>query len=296
MRWTKLVAAFALAWTAAAELKQLKPGFNLFTPEQDIQLGQQAAREVRRQMAVIENRNLDTYLSLILGKLKQSEYARTLNHDGERGQPFPFAIHAVYDKNINAFALPGGPIFVNTGAINAADNEAQLAGVIAHEMSHVVLRHSTNQASKRNLVELPAALAGAVTGDSLLGRLAQLGIGFTANSALLKFSRTDEAQADYNGAEIMADAGYNPLELARFFEKLEAKAGRDGALEQFLSDHPNPGNRIDAISDEIQQMPRRSYTDDQTGQFPHIRDVVVRQLQAPAQPAQVGGPAVRPSN
>ena len=171
-----------------------------------------------------------------------------------------------------------------------------MAGVIAHEMSHVVLRHSTNQASKRNLVELPAILAGAVTGDSLMGQLAQLGIGFGANSALLKFSRTDEAQADYNGAEIMADAGYNPLELARFFEKLEAKAGREGSLEQFLSDHPNPGNRIEAISDEIQLMPRRDYTDDQTGQFPHIRDVVQHLPQPPAKPAQVTDPAERPSN
>jgi len=132
----------------------------------------------------------------------------------------------------------------------------------------------------RLLVELPALLAGAVTGDSLMGQLAQIGIGFGANSALLKFSRSDEAQADYNGAEIMADAGYNPIELARFFEKLEAKTGRGGSLEQFLSDHPNPGNRIDAISDEIRQMPRRSYTDDETGQFVHIREVV-RHLQAP---------------
>jgi predicted Zn-dependent protease len=132
----------------------------------------------------------------------------------------------------------------------------------------------TNQASKRELVALPALLAGAVAGHSLLGQLAQLGIVFTANSALLKFSRSDEEEADYNGAEILADAGYNPIELARFFEKLEEKAGRGGAIEEFLSDHPNPGNRIAAISDEVREMPRRHYVDDETGQLGHIRDVV----------------------
>jgi predicted Zn-dependent protease len=226
-------------------------------------------------------------LTVLLRKLEKSVYARTLNRDGSRGELFPFAIHAVYDKKINAFSLPGGPLFINTGAIQAADNEAQLAGVIAHEMSHVVLRHMTNQASKRELVALPAVLAGAVAGHSLLGQLAQLGILFTANSALLKFSRTDEAEADYNGAEMMADAGYNPIEMARFFEKLEEKAGRGGAIAQFLSDHPNPGNRIAAISDEVREMPRRNYVDDETGQLAHVREVV-RKLpggSAPIEPA-----------
>ncbi len=237
---------------------------------------------------MVQNRELDAYLGILLHKLEKSTYARTLNRDGSRGALFPFAIHAVYDKKINAFSLPGGPLFVNTGAIQAADNEAQVAGVIAHEMSHVVLRHMTNQASKRELVALPAVLAAALTGHNLLGQLAQLGIVFTANSALLKFSRTDEEEADYNGAEIMADAGYNPIELARFFEKLEEKAGRAGAIEEFLSDHPNPGNRIAAISDEVREMPRRNYVDDETGQLGHIRDVV-RGIAAPPRNLPGGG-------
>jgi predicted Zn-dependent protease len=264
------------------------PGFNLFSTQQDVQLGQEAVPEVEKQMVVVHNRELDGYLGLLLGKLERSRYARTLNRDGTRGELFPFAIHAVYDKKINAFSLPGGPLFIDTGAIEAADNEAQLAGVIAHEMSHVVLRHMTNQASKRELVALPAVLAGALTGHNLLGQLAQLGIVFTANSALLKFSRTDEEEADYNGAEMMADAGYNPIELARFFEKLEEKAGRAGAIEEFLSDHPNPGNRIAAISDEVREMPRRNYVDDETGRLGHIRDVV-RGMVAPVPRDLPGG-------
>lgn len=277
-----LVAAGILAPVyAPAQLKELRPGFNLFTPQQDVQLGRETAAEVEKQKRVVRNREVDAYLNTLLRKLADSPNARTLNRDGSRGDLFPFAIHAVYDKNLNAFSLPGGPIYINTGIFEAADNEAQLAGVISHEMSHIVLRHGTNQASKQNLIALPALLAGALAGNSLLGQLAQLGIGFGANSVLLKFSRTDEAQADYNGAEIMADAGYNPIELGRFFEKLESKNGRQGSLEEFLSDHPNPGNRVGAIEDEVQQMPRRNYVEDETGQFQHIKDVVHR-LPAPA--------------
>jgi Zn-dependent protease with chaperone function len=256
-----------------AQLKTMRPGWNLFSVQQDVQIGREAANELSRQVPIVHNRELDDYLNAILRKLAQSSYARTLNRDGSRSPMFPFTIHAVYDKNINAFSLPGGPIFVNTAVIDVAENEAQLAGVIAHEMSHIVLRHSTNQASKRNLVALPAMLAGALAGRSLLGQLAQIGIGFSANSVLLKFSRTDEAEADYNGAQMLADARYNPLELARFFEILEAKT-RSDRMPQFLSDHPNPGNRVAAVSEEIRQLPRRDYVEEQTGLFARTQGLV----------------------
>ncbi len=291
---TAVLATLIAAGSCFAELRQLRPGFNLFSTEQDVQIGKEAAAEMARQLPMVRNPEVDRYLNVLLGKLEQSRYARSLEPDGARAKMFPFQIHAVASQNVNAFSLPGGPIFVNTGAIAAAENEAQLAGVIAHEMSHIVLRHPTNQASKRNLVALPALLAGALAGGSLLGHLAQLGIAFTANSALLKFSRADEAEADYNGAQIMADAGYNPRELARFFENLEGKSGRGDVLGQFLSDHPNPGNRAAATDDEIRQMPRRTYASDETGQFSRIRDVARRvPTPAPAQrEASEGGPAV----
>ena len=123
-------------------------------------------------------------------------------------------------------------------------------------------------------------LAGGLGGNGLLGQLTQLGIGLGTESVLLKMSRTAESQADYNGALIMAEAGYNPIEMAQLFEKLEAQAGQAQSA-QFLSDHPNPGNRISAVQQEIQLMPRRSYTTD-TRQFAHIKDVV-KHLPAPAQ-------------
>jgi len=267
-----LLAILLAAAICFAGIKQLQPGFNLFTPQQDVQLGKEASAEIQRQLPLLRDTEVDRYLNVLLRKLEQSRYARSLEPNGSRAEMFPFQIHAVASKAVNAFSLPGGPIFVNSATIAAAENEAQLAGVIAHEMSHIVLRHPTNQASKRNLVALPALLAGALAGHSLLGQLAQIGVAFTANSALLKFSRGDEAEADYNGVLIMADAGYNPREMARFFEILESKTGRGDGLSEFLSDHPNPGNRVAAIEDEIHELPRRAYANDETGQFGKIRD------------------------
>jgi Zn-dependent protease with chaperone function len=284
MNWSclRICALLLLAAVAHAQLRQLKPGWNLFSSQQDVQLGREASVELQKRMAVVHNRPINEYLNTVLRKLEASPYARTLNRDGSRSEPFPFSIQAVNSKVVNAFSLPGGPIFVNTGLISTCENEAQLAGVIAHEMSHVVLRHSTNQASKQNLIALPAMLAGALVGNSILGQLTKVGIGLGANSVLLKFSRADESEADYNGAEIMADAGYNPLELANFFEKLQAKAGRAGGLDEFLSDHPNPGNRVAAMHEELQYMPRRDYVTDETGQFAHAQDLV-HHLAGPAQ-------------
>ena len=149
-----------------------------------------------------------------------------------------------------------------------------MAGVLAHEMTHVKLRHGTNQATEANLIQLPFAFAEKAVGTGgLLGQLAQLGIGLGFNSVILKMSRGHESEADYNGALTMAEAGYNPLAMAQFFQKLEAKGGAESRLTQFLSDHPNPGNRVKAVQDEIRQMPQRSYTADR-GQFPAIKQLV----------------------
>jgi Zn-dependent protease with chaperone function len=260
-----LVAAMTVTVTAAgfADLKDLKPGFNLFSPQQDIEVGREAAAQVAREQPIVHNSEINNYLTSLVQRLARSPHT---------GTEFPFSVQAISDKNINAFALPGGPLFVYTGLISLADNEAQLAGVLAHEMSHIRLRHGTSQASKANLFQLPFMLAGGLAGDGLLGQLTQLGIGLGTGSVLLRMSRTAESQADYNGAQIMAEAGYNPIEMAQLFEKLEAQQGQARSA-QFLSDHPNPGNRIKAVQEEIQQMPRRSYATD-TRQFAHIKDVV----------------------
>ena len=245
---------------AVAAQRELKPGFNLFSKQQDVQLGQEAAQQIERQVRLVRTPELNDYVSRIGRRLAAQPQA----------DQYPYTFKVVQDKNINAFALPGGPTYVNTGLISAADNEAQLAGVMAHEIAHVALRHGTNQASKANLIQLPAMLAGAMAGGSMMGQLAQLGIGLGANSVLLKFSRNAERDADLLGARMMAGAGYNPIEMARFFEKLEGNGGR--GLE-FLSSHPNPGNRRKAIEEEIRYLPQRNYTEG-TGQFQQMKSRV----------------------
>jgi len=239
------VALFSLVVSAGAQEKQrqLKPGFNLFSKAQDVQIGKEGAAEVEKQMQIISNRQLQEYVQKLAARLWSQPEA----------DEYPYNIQIVNEPSITAFALPGGPMFVHTGLITAADNEAQLAGVLAHEISHVALRHGTNQASKANLVQLPAMLAGGLAGDSMLGQLAQLGIGIGANSVLLKYSRNAERDADLLGTRIMAKAGFDPVQMATFFEKLEADGGARGP--EFFSSHPNPGNRVKAVQNEIKFLP-----------------------------------------
>ena len=266
-------------FTAAALAQgphQFQPGFNLFSKQQDVQLGQEAAAQVRRQMTVIKDPVLTNYVNAVGKRLANTQEAQRSG--------FPFTFEVVADPSINAFALPGGPMFINTGLLKAVDNEAQLAGVMGHEMSHVILRHGTNQASKKNLIELPAALAGGVAGGTMAGKLAQLGIGLGANSVLLKFSRSAETQADLTGSHIMSEAGYNPMEMARFFEKLSAQGG--ARAPQFMSDHPNPGNRERAIQQEAASLPHHNYGYE-TGQFQRMKQVVAG-IHEPAPKKQSG--------
>jgi predicted Zn-dependent protease len=249
--WAVLTAA-----VLAAQIREPRPGFNLFSKEQDVQLGKEAAAQVEKEFELVQNAELQRYIDSIGSKLTRSK----------RAADFPYTFKVVSDDSINAFALPGGPMFIHTGLIKAAENEAQLAGVMAHEISHVALRHGTNQASKANLIQLPALLGSQLAGKGLIGSLAQMGIGLGANSVLLNFSRGAETQADTNGALMMSDAGYNPMEMARFFEKLEAESGKRGRVAQFFSSHPNPGNRVKSVESLVQQLPRQQFsTGDNSG-------------------------------
>jgi len=280
------MAAFLLISGATPQgSRKLKPGFNLFSKEQDVQLGKEAAGQIEKEKAIVSEPQLNEYVRRIGDKLAATPEAG--------GYPYSFKI--VSDKSINAFALPGGPTFLHTGLLAAAENEAQLAGVLAHEISHVALRHGTNQASKANLIQLPALLAAAAAGrsGSLLGNLAQLGIGLGANSVLLKFSRNAERDADLLGTRIMARVGYNPVEMARFFEKLEGKGGGPGL--QFFSDHPNPGNRVKAVEAEIRYLPGRTYTTGDPGEFAQMQKRVAALPPPPPRPRAQPVPALSTS-
>lgn len=268
-----LWAVFATSLLWAQGPTQFHPGFNLFSKDQDVQLGKENADQVRKQMTVIKDPVLTAYVTRVGQRLVSAHEAQ------ESG--FPFTFEVVADPSINAFALPGGPMFINTGLLRAVDNEAQLAGVMGHEMSHVILRHGTNQASKSKLIELPAILGSQMTGNSMVGKLAQVGIGLGANSVLLKFSRTAESQADLMGSHLMAESGYDPNEMARFFEKLNTEGGQ--RAPQFLSDHPNPENREKAIEDEVHRLPQQDYGY-QTGDFRRMKAAVAK-IHEPKPPA-----------
>jgi predicted Zn-dependent protease len=259
---TWIVAALLSGCAARKPGEPITPGFNVFAKEQEVQIGQQAAAQISSQVDVVDNRQLQEYVSR-LGRRLASQ---------SQGGGYPYSFTLINDDSINAFALPGGPIFVHSGLIKAADSEGQFVGVLAHEIGHVALRHATNQASKANLIQLPAILAGAVIGDeSVAAQAAQLGLDLGVNSVLLKYSRDAERESDAFGARLMAKAGYNPLDMARFFEKLESEGG--SRAPQFLSSHPNPGNRVADVQAEIRTLPSRQYAAD-SGQFGRSRELV----------------------
>jgi Zn-dependent protease with chaperone function len=271
--------------TALAERTVLKPGWNMFSPEQDVQLGKEASQQAEKQVPLLNDRRVNDYLNRLGQKLVSKA----------PGHKYPYTFKAVNDKGINAFALPGGPIYINRGIIERADNEAQLAGVMAHEAGHVAMRHGTHQATKANAWQVPLGVLGAVLGgDSLGGMLAQLGAGFTINSILLKYSRDDETQADVLGTQILYDLGYDPRAMAQFFEKMQAESG--GNPSQFFSSHPNPGNRMARVTQEVDNLggPPRNYVSD-SEEFRAIKRYVAG-LAAPAANAAAGAAApARPS-
>jgi len=225
--------------------------YNMYSPEQDVEVGNQAAAEVYKKMPVLpENDPLTKYLQRVGNDLASHANASPIN-----GQKWPFNFHVIAQKDVNAFALPGGAMFVNVGTIVAADNEAQLAGVMAHEMSHVRLRHGTVNASKGGMLQALGQIAGGVLGNGAAGSLARLGTQIGVGSVLLRMSRDYEKEADLLGTDLMYDTGYNPQAMADFFKKLDAEGGARGP--QFLSDHPNPGNRSTYVAAEVRTLPAR---------------------------------------
>ncbi len=242
---------------------ELAPCKNKYSPEQQIQLGDKARDQVYHQMPVLpDNSPVTQYIQALGNKLAAQA----------PGYKWPYNFHVANVAEINAFALPGGTIFVNLGTIQAATSEAQLAGVMAHEISHVVLQHSVCNAEKQQRVGVLAGLGAAVAGAALggtAGQLAQQGIGMTAGLGFLKMSRGAEREADLSGVGIVYDAGYDPHGMPQFFEIIEAKYGQGGA--QFMSDHPNPGNRTEYIGQEISSFVPRPNPIVTTPEFNRIK-------------------------
>ena len=250
--WLIVLSLATQAYPQSAGPEFPNPGNAHMSRDKQRALGLQAAAQVYQQMPVLPDNSPETQYIRQLGQKLVATIP--LEHS------WPFEFHVVAQKEINAFALPGGPMFVNIGTITAAANEAELAGVMAHEMSHVYMQHSAKQASKAQTTGLLAGIAEAALGATVggtVGQLGEMGIQMGSQGMMLKYSRGDEAQADAVGAIILYKAGYNPQALADFFKTLESQSGQ--APPQWLSDHPNPGNREQTIEKEIRNWPPENY-------------------------------------
>jgi predicted Zn-dependent protease len=216
-------------------------GVNFYSLEKEIALGKQMAQEVERQAKIVDDPIVAEYVNRVGQNLVRNSDAKV-----------PFTIKVVESDDVNAFALPGGFFFVNTGLILKADNEAELAGVMAHEIAHVAARHGTRQATRGELVNyasLPLIFMGGWTGYALYqGAGAIIPLGF------LKFSRAFESEADMLGLQYMYKAGYDPSALIDFFEKIETLEKRKpGTLSKVFSTHPMTDDRIRAVQQNIDQ-------------------------------------------
>ena len=236
---------------------------NKYTPAQDVKIGQEAAAEFKKQLPMLDDGRVDEWVEDV-GRQLVAGIPPEFAH-----REFRYTFDVVNQKEINAFALPGGPMFLNRGMIEAAKTEAEVAGVMAHEISHVALRHGTAQATKGEKFQIGAILgqvAGAVIGGtagSIIAQGSQIGLG----TYFLKFGREAETQADLLGAQIMARAGYDPRQMANMFKTIEAEGGSRGP--EFMSSHPNPGNRYNAINKEAASLKVQGNAD--TGDFQTVR-------------------------
>ena len=259
VRIVALMVVSCLVATLVSAQTAIKLPKNKYTPEQDVQIGREGAAEIRKQYPIIQDEKVAAYLKMLGDRLVAAAPA-------ELKKPvYEYSFTPVNLKEINAFALPGGPMFVHRGMFAAAAGEAEVVGVMAHELAHVLLRHGTANATKASnpwlqIGQIAGQVGGAVVGGAAGGAIAQgsqMGLG----SLLLRYSRDFEKQADLLGAQIMAKAGYDPRALGRMFETIEKESG--GSRDpQWMSSHPNPGNRTVYINKEADSLTIAGRADD----------------------------------
>lgn len=242
-----LLAVTILPFAAMAQTTVKMPK-NKYKVQDDIKIGADASRQVEQQFPILNDQQAEAYVERIGEKLVAAIPPQF------RQPAFNYRFKVVNARDINAFALPGGPMYVNRGMIEAAKNEGEMAGVMAHEISHVALRHATAQQTKLNSPLNQILGIGAVLGGAILGGQggAQLGQMVVAGH-FLKYSREYETQADILGARIMADAGYDPRDLANMFQTIAQESG-GGRTPEWLSSHPDPGDRFQKINREAQYL------------------------------------------
>lgn len=277
---TRIVARPALAAIVALTLMSgvasaqtsIKPGWNLFSPQDDVQIGQQSAVQAEQQLPILNDNQVQAYVNRIGQRLAQNA----------GGPQFQYQFRVVNASDINAFALPGGYVYVNRGVLDQARNEGEVAGVLAHEIAHVALRHGTHQASKAYAAQAGLSILGGILGGRVGGGAAQVinavgGLGL--NALFLKYSRDLESQADIRGSQILTASGYSPQDMINFFHTLESV---DTARKtNWMSDHPAPPDRIARITREAQMLHVAANPTTNVAELNQIKSSMARYGKAP---------------
>ena len=232
--------------------------------EDEVAIGKQANAQVQKEMPVLRDQQTVAYLRGIGQRLVRHA----------PGPRYPYTFSAADYREINAFALPGGPVWIHRGVLHSATNESQVAGVLAHEIAHIAQRHAADQLTNLTLANFGLGLLGAVLGNSGGAGAAQIAAGFLANGVFLKFSRDDEREADRVGLDMMRRAGWDGRGMVELFDILRRESARDpGSVETFFSSHPSPQDRIAQLQTEVAR--RRGGTRD-SRQFREIKARLLR--------------------
>jgi predicted Zn-dependent protease len=219
-------------------------GITLVSVPQEIELGREANAKVRRELTQFRDTTVAAYVTSIGTRLARNA----------RGPKYPYSFTIADYREINAFALPGGPIWINRGVLHAATNESQVAGVLAHEIAHVAQRHAATQVTQGAFANWGLGLLSAMLGNAGGAGAARTAAGAMANTMFLKFSRDDEREADRVGLQILTRAGWAARGMVELFEVLRREQKRDpGLVETFFSTHPSPQERIDELRTEVRR-------------------------------------------
>lgn len=268
----------AVLFTVSVASATPAAAINLFSVQQDAEVGRQAAADAERQLPMLRDAAVESYVNAIVRRLVAAA----------PGPRFSYRARVVNAADINAFALPGGYLYVNRGLIEAVRSEGELAGVLAHEIAHIAQRHGTSQVTKAYGAQLGVGLLGQILGgrDNRLGIGEQIVGSLGLNALFMKFGRDAENEADRVGAQMMARAGYDPMAMASFFDLLAARQrSNPGAVAQFFSSHPSPQNRSAKIRAQAQQLGRGRGT--QVGGLGTVQTRLDRMPAAPRRQARM---------
>ena len=227
-------------WTLFVVVPVGAGAITLVSVDDEIAIGRETQAQISKQTPQVRERAVTDYID----RIGRALAARAT------GPQYPYTFDVANYREVNAFALPGGPVWVHRGTIEVAETEAQLAGVLAHEVAHISERHAADQLTKSVVANFGLGLLGALLGNSGGANAAQIAARFAAGGAFLKFSRDDEREADRVGAEIMHRAGWDARGMVEFMRVLDEQAQRNpNAVEVFFSTHPPPQNRVELLQE-----------------------------------------------